>query len=673
MASFSIDIGDAGSSYEQGVAMPSATEGKAIAQGLSNLSSNIFGALDDVAEARQRGQLTESEIKRQAYSSFIEDIDLAKGVEGPQATVIINSALSKLEKRGFKVGAAEAAAVKRRTGIDIDYLAFDVEQEAMNTYKKKLVENPGYLQVARNKLEQQEKPYTEQDVTELALSDMTRTEASSVYLATAKNINRQEFYETYIPNANKVLEDVRALAVQGLSVEIQGGDISPESLVQLRTKLDMVKSVLTKPPMIDSEDWSTVQSQIDALGNLLTSLESYDQRQIERTKAELLEVTSVALLKIAKDQTESDPILANALLSDDIDWSVYVSGQYPNLIKSVKNIETKHIKYTGLAVFPDLLKKQEKGDKKAIDKQLKTDDLHSQEELDSTSDMSFSVRKNAVDTTLGLKVNMINKGSLGKAEHQDNFFAGIGKVTSLMTTTQELFSTETLNRLYNDELYEKLKFVKNLKPEEHGLAVERLKDALQSQYNVYSSTAAGLLTDSFFNITGLGKVEYDLDRRTMEGSFTMGSEARDLVKFFASKHYNGDVTAMVVDRGMRLDTRERNDIEKTGFKFSPVYRKYREIQRIASGTKIYINNMKKLGMDTKAIEQTMIKPVQVGKEPAEIEGEINGESRKRMFEEETTNISVFGSNIGIDEETYNKLPSGTLYTVGNDATVRRKK
>ena len=58
---------------------------------------------------------------------------------------------------------------------------------------------------------------------------------------------------------------------------------------------------------------------------------------------------------------------------------------------------------------------------------------------------------------------------------------------------------------------------------------------------------------------------------------------------------------------------------------------------------------------------------------AEIEGEINGESRKRMFEEETTNISVFGSNIGIDEETYNKLPSGTLYTVGNDATVRRKK
>jgi hypothetical protein len=673
MASFSIDIGDAGSSYEQGVAMPSATEGKAIAQGLSNLSSNIFGALDDVAEARQRGQPTESEIKRQAYSSFIEDIDLAKGVKGPQATVIVNSALAEYERLGFEVGAAEAAAVKRRTGIDIDYLAFDVEQEAMNTSMKKLAENPGYLQVARNKLEQQEKPYTEQDVTELALSDMLRVEAASVSLAISTSIAEEDF-GFYVENADIYLDNLRALTVQGLKVELDGGNVSPESIVQLRTKFDMVKSQLTRPPMINENLWkASVQDKVDALGDLLTSLESYDQRQIERTSAEILEVTSVALLKIAKDQTESDPILAKALLSDDIDWSGYVAENYTKLIKSLKSIEPKYIKYTDLTVFPELLKKQEKGDKKAIDKQLKTDDLHSQEELDSTSDMSFSVRKNAVDTTLGLKVNMVNKGSLGKAEHQDNFFAGIGKVTSLMATTQELFSTETLNRLYNDELYEKLKFVKNLKPEEHGLAVERLKDVLQSQYNVYSSTAAGSLTDSFFNITGLGKVEYDLDRRTMEGSFTMGSEARDLVKFFASKHYNGDVTAMVADRGMRLDTRERNDIEKTGFKFSPVYRKYREIQRIASGTKIYINNMKKLGMDTKAIEQTMIKPVQVGKEPAEIEGEINGESQKRMFEEETTNISVFGSNIGIDEETYNKLPSGTLYTVGNDATVRRKK
>ena len=152
----------------------------------------------------------------------------------------------------------------------------------------------------------------------------------------------------------------------------------------------------------------------------------------------------------------------------------------------------------------------------------------------------------------------------------------------------------------------------------------------------------------------------------MQGGLRMNSKTRDLIKSLASKYYNGNVTALVADKGQRLSSFERNTIEPTDFSFNKSYKKYKEIQRIASGTKIYINNMKKLGMNTEAIEQTIIRPSQV-------EGEINGESRKRMFEEETTNISVFGSNIGIDEETYNKLPSGTLYTVGNDATVRRKK
>mgnify|MGYP003132846505 CR=1 FL=1 len=651
MASFSIDIGDAGSSYEKGVAMPSATEGKAIAQGLSNLSSNIFGALDDVAKARQRGQPTESEIKRQAYSSFIEDIDLAKGVEGPQATVIINSALAEYERLGFEVGAAEAAAVKRRTGIDIDYLAFDVEQEAMNTSMKKLAENPGYRELARNTLEQQEKLYTEQDVTELALSNLLRTEASSVYLATAKNVNREEFFETYIPNANKALEDVRALAVQGLSVELQGGNISPESIVQLRTKLDMVKSNLTKPPMIDSEDWSAVQSQIDSLDALLTSLESYDQRQIERTKAEILEVTSVALLKIAKDQTESDPILAKALLSDDIDWSVYVSGKYPDLITSLKSIETKDIKYTDLAVFPELLKEEEG--------RPLSSELHSEEELDSTSDMSFSKRKNAIRTVLGLKVNMVNKSSLGKAEHQDNFFAGIGKATSLMTTTQELFSTEQINELFNDELYEKLKFVKNLKPEEHGLAVERLKDVLQSQFNIYNSAAAGSLTGSLFNITGLGELEYDLDKSVMQGGLRMNSKTRDLIKSLASKYYNGNVTALVADKGQRLSSFERNTIEPTDFSFNKSYKKYKEIERIANGTKIYINNMKKLGMNTKAIEQTIIRPVQQSEESQDF-----GTLQKPWS-------IVWSDNTDTDEKLFAAISVGD-YFINRDGDIERK-
>jgi len=668
MASFSIDIGDAGSSYEQGVAMPSATEGKAIAQGLSNLSSNIFSALENVAEDMQRGQTTtESERKRQAYASLIEHIDTARGVEGPQVTVIINEALSKYEREGYEVGNAEIEAIKRRTGRDVSMIGVDPIREAENTAIGLLSKNIGAVMLAKNRLEKagNVKP-TQEEVTEEALAIIIKDQTAKTYLATSKNISQQDFFNTYVPQAKTAIRNLRDIAAQGFEIEKAGGDISPESILRLRSDFVELKSFYTRPIQIDESTFKPITEELQALDDYITHLETFDQQMLDKLTKEALEVTSYAILELASGVT--NPILRRAILTQDAGLSIYIAENITTLLPAMNRI--KNSKNT---VYTDPYSGKEENFKNSNDSVVSKGILHSEEDLDVGLEISDKERKDVIKTVLGTQVHLVNSESLNNPKHQDNFFAGIGKVTSLMTTTQELFSTEQINELFNDELYEKLKFVKNLKPEEHGLAVERLKDVLQSQFNVYSSTAAGSLTDSFFNITGLGKVEYDLDRRTMEGSFTMGSEARDLVKFFASKHYNGDVTAMVADRGMRLDTRERNDIEKTGLKFSPVYRKYREIQRIASGTKIYINNMKKLGMDTKAIEQTMIKPVQVEKEPAEIEGEINGESRKRMFEEETTNISVFGSNIGIDEETYNKLPSGTLYTVGNDATVRRKK
>jgi len=668
MASFSIDIGDAGSSYEQGVTMPSATEGKAIAQGLSNLSSNIFGALENVAEDMQRGQTTtESERKRQAYASLIEHVDTARGVEGPQVTVIINEALSKYEREGYEVGNAEIAAIKRRTGRDVSMIGVDPIREAENKAIGLLSENIGAVMVAKNRLEKAGNVNpTQEEVTEEALAIIIKDQTAKTVLATSKNISQQDFFNIYVPQAKTAIRNLRDIAAQGFEIEKAGGDISPESILRLRSEFVELKSLYTRPIQIDESTFKPITEELQALDDYIKHLETFDQQMLDKLTKEALEVTSYAILELASGVT--NPILRNAILTQDAGLSLYIAENSPILIQSMSRI--KNPKNT---VYTDLYSGKEENFKNSNDSVVSKGILHSEEDLDVGLEISDKERKDVIKTVLGTQVHLVNSESLNNPKHQDNFFAGIGKVTSLMTTTQELFSTEQINELFNDELYEKLKFIKNLKPEEHGLAVERLKDVLQSQYNVYSSTAAGSLTDSFFNITGLGKVEYDLDRRTMEGSFTMGSEARNLVKSFASKHYNGDVTAMVADRGIRLSSFERGQIENAGFKFSPVYRKYREIQRIASGTKIYINNMKKLGMDTKAIEQTMIKPVQVGKEPAEIEGEINGESRKRMFEEETTNISVFGSNIGIDEETYNKLPSGTLYTVGNDATVRRKK
>lgn len=660
MAGFAIDLGDAGTAYEQGVTMPSATSAGAAAQGLQTLGRGLFGVLDDVAAAQRRAQPTESAINRQAYSGFVNMIDKARGVEDPaQIRSIVNSAVASYESQGFQIGDAEAEMVRRRTGIDIDFLTFDPEQEAQNAALKKLTDNPEYLFRARQQLVATNQPFTEQDVMNQALSDMTRSEAAGIYLSTAQNVGRQEYYETFVPNANKYLEDIRSLAVQGLSIEMEGGNVSPESIVQLRTKFDMTKSLLAKPKLITNEDWQPVQSQIDTLDALLTSLESYDERMISRTKAETLEVTSSLLLKQAKELAATDPILAQALLSDKVDWSAYVNSKYPDLIKAIQDIKAEDTVYQNLPVFPDA-QTTTTTDITGNEIPPAAPQLHYQDEIDKAEDRKMLDRRLAVTTALGLRVALTEPQSLNQPEHRDNFLSGIGQATVNISTSPELFRRETMNELLSKDTFDKLALVKKLDPEGYDLAVNRLKDAIQAQFNIYNSTASGTLQDSFFNITGLGKIEYDLDRRTTEGFFQMGTEARDLVKGFASKMYNGDVTAMIADRGRKLSTFERSQIENAGFKFNVAYQEYRGIQKIAEGMKFYTQNMQKLGMDTALIESTMVKPVDVVDTGAEL-GTVNNPFQIVWSDSTDTDEKLFAS---IDEGQYFTGPDGNIYVKG---------
>jgi hypothetical protein len=657
MAGFAVDLGDAGTAYERGVTMPSATTAGAAAQGLNQISRGLFGVLDDVAAAQRRAAPTESQIDRQAYAGFVGMIDKARGVEDPaQVRSIVNSAVATYESQGFQIGDAEAEMVRRRTGIDLDYLTFDPEQEAQNAALKKLTENPEYLFRARQQLEAGGKPYTEQDIMNTALSDMTRSEAAGIYLSTAQNVNRQEYYETFIPNANKYLEDIRSLAVQGLSIEMEGGNVSPESIVQLRTKFDMTKSLLAKPQMINNEDWQPIQSQIDTLDALLTSLESYDERMIARTKAETLEVTSSLLLKQAKELAATDPILAQALLSDKVDWSAYVNSKYPELITAIQDIKAEDSVYQNLPVFPS----PDAPEIETTEMPPKPTDIHYPDEVEKAEDRDMLDRRLAITVALGTRVNLTEPQSLNQPEHLNNFLAGIGQATVNIATSPELLRQETMNQLFSKDTFDKLATVKRLDPESYELATKRLQSALQAQFNVYSTTASGALKDSYFNITGVGQIEYDLERRTMEGEFRMGPEAKDLINGFAGKMYNGDVTAMIADRGRKLSTFERSQIENAGFKFNVAFQEYREIQKVAQGMKFYTDNMKKLGMDTSAIESTIVKPVNVQDSGADL-GTINNPFQIFWSDNTDSDEKLFAS---LDDGQYFIGPDGNTYVKG---------
>jgi len=648
MAGFAVDIGDAGAEYAQGVSAPSATSASAAAQGLSTLGRGIFGTLDAYDRAVRAAKPTEASINRKGFATFISGLDELKGVTDPVAIrANVNSLVGQYEAQGFEIGQAEADAVRRRTGIDLTTMIGDPAQAAFDANIKKLTDNPSYLYLAEQKLLETGQPYTQQQILETALGSMQSAEASALYLTNAKITNRREYFEQFVPQANATLENIRGTAMAGLKVEIAGGDISPESITQLRTQFDIAKAQITKPASISGEDWQGVQAQLDTLDSLLTSLETYDERQLAKTKAEILEPISKVLMAQAKELTATDPILAQALLSDKVDWSAYVSQNYPDLLKTIDNIEVEDTVYTDLEVFEFAKPEpQEQPDGETVTPLPPVEELHDIDEVSKAEERSNTARKDAIFFASTLRIHPTEPQNMELPEHRTNFLAGVGQATVNIATSPELLKQSTMANVYSDDTYTKLAIIKRLDPEAHDLAVERLKDGLASQFNIAATTASGSLQSSFFNISGLGEIEYDIERRTMEGAFRMGAEANALVLGFAGKHYNGDVTAMVADRGRRLSTFERSQIENEGFKFNVAYQDYRKVQKVSQNLKFYTDQLKKLGMDTASIEAALIKPVDVPDQEAKL-GSLQNPFQIVWSEDTDVDEKLFASlNVG---------------------------
>lgn len=659
MAGFAIDIGDEGTAYAQGVTMPSATGLGAAAEGLSMFGRGVFRTLDAMDAAKRAAQPSESAINREAFSALSKSLDGTKGASPLQARTLVNQAITEYNNLGFDIGEAEARMIKQRTGIDVDFVNFNPQQAAIDATIEKLQANPAYLYNARVTLDKSGKPYSNEDVLAQAMSDVQRSEASALYLVNAKNITRQEFHETYVPNANVALENVRSLALAGLAIETEGGNIRPENIVQLRTQFDVVKAQFTKPPLIETGDWQVIQSQIDTLDQLLTTLEKYDENTLAATKADILEPITKALMLQAKELGQTDPILAAALLSDKVDWSAYVSGRYPEILKTLDSIEAEDTVYTDLFAAPQNDTIIIEGE---IPPEPTIDTLHDGDEVEKATERGNQARLDSISFAAIERIGVMNPTMMDQPEHRTNFLTGVGQATVNISTSPTLFKTETMNLVYNDDTYSKLALIRNLDPEKAEIASKRLIDALQAQFNIASTTMSGAMQSSYFKITGLGKIEYDLDARIDTGQIRMDRAVLPLVKTSASKYYNGNVTAMLADRGRRVPTFERSQIENAGFKFNTAYQDYRKVQKNARSLDFYISNMKKLGVDTATIESLMVQPTVIG-EPTGDLGTRTNPFQIFWSDETDTDEKLFAS---IDDGQYFIGPDGKTYVKGMD-------
>lgn len=591
MAGFAMDLGDEGTAYEKGVNAPSASASAAAAQGMANLTKGLFGAMDAYSKAQTRGKPTEASLNKAGFANFVTQLDKLKGVTDPtRLKAGVNSAISSYESLGFQLGDGEADAVFRRTGVDISSLTFNPAMAAAEAANKQLIENPAYMFLAEQKLSQSGKPFTSQDVATIALNDMKASEAAALYITSASNISKMEFQESYMPHANKVLQNIRAIALVGLQAEIAGGDVSPESMVQLRTSFDIAKSQLTRPLNITADEFSPVKSQIDTLDALLGRLETYDKDMLTAETMAAMEPISAALLKQAKVLGKTDPILAQALLSDKVDWSSYVAGKWPEILKTLEKTETKDTVYTNLNVF-DLPEAEVAA---AVI-------LHNNEEVEIATDRSDEDRLNAINNAFDFKVKLTQPINLNQPEHRDSFLNGVGQATVNVSTSNKLLSKETMDVLFDNDVFDKLNIVKKLDPEGHTLAVNQLKDALQSQSNIFATTMKGIVESTVFELTGIGEVKLKAEKTTSPSEWAGG-----LFQAKADKYYGGNIYRMIKDSGRALSTGERTELRGRGWGVEALGRNYSEITRANNQFKTYANYWRRLGGDPSTMESMIL-------------------------------------------------------------------
>ena len=592
MAGFAMDLGDEGTAYEKGVNAPSASASAAAAQGMANLTKGLFGAMDAYSRSQARGKPTEASLNKAGFANFVTQLDKLKGVTDPtRLKAGINSAISSYESLGFQLGEGEADAVRRRTGVDISSLTFNPAMAAAEAANKQLIENPAFMYLAEQKLSQSGKPFTSQDVATTALNDMKASEAAALYITSASNISKMEFQESYMPHANKVLQNIRAIALVGLQAEIAGGDVSPESMVQLRTSFDIAKSQLTRPLNISADEFSPVKSQIDTLDALLGRLETYDKDMLTAETMEAMEPISAALLKQAKELGKTDPILAQALLSDKVDWSTYVAGKWPEILKTLEKTETKDTVYTNLNVFD--LPEPEGAAATVI--------LHNTDEIESATDRSDEDRLNAINNAFDFKVKLTQPINLNQPEHRDSFLNGVGQATVNVSTSNKLLSKETMDVLFDNDVFDKLNIVKKLDPEGHTLAVNQLKDALQAQSNIFATTMKGIVESTVFELTGIGEVKLKAERTTSPSEWAGG-----LFQDKADKYYGGNIYRMIKDSGRALSTGERTELRGRGWGVEALGRNYSEITRANNQFKTYANYWRRLGGDPSTMESMIL-------------------------------------------------------------------
>lgn len=647
MADFSVDMGDAGASYERGVATPSYKLYDSGAANAVALGKGLFEVLDSYAESKQTSQ---AGIDRQLNGEWAKGVNDLKGKSPEAVKAGMTALITRLGPSGFEVDGNAAQYAKSVLGVDLDYLNVNPRMAMQNKVNEILAENPAYETLALNNLQKAgvTNP-TGEDVQKEIFEIISSVEAAALMSATTKTMSEAKWNQYGSVMAEKAISDLKDLGVTALGIEIEGGNVNPKTLQQLKASSIALKAQFAKPAYVSEEAYQGVKLQLEAIDNLITSIENYDTEVVANFKKGMINNIDMAIMKQIEAEGISNPLMARALLANmDKIAEQLAAKDFGQMMTLMSGVKVEDLNYKTLEIF-DTGGTEQTGIIGPIPLDSNNANHHP-DEVDKALERTSGERLSLIEFGLSFNVLALEPEAMNQENARNLVLAGIDSVALNIATSPELVDDKFMfgeNGLFGTKTMELLNKIDTLDPERAGVARRQLVNAAQAQFDKYQTALSGSLQDSYFNITGLGKVTYDLDRRTMEGQFRMGAKARDLVNGYASRYYNGDVTAMIADRGRRLETFDRSQLDMEGFKIDNAFREYREIQKQANISKNYIQALKTLGFDTSQIEQTSIREVQAAGQEANL-GSFKNPYRIQWSNDQETNEKLYAS-LGVGE------------------------
>ena len=654
MAGFSVDVGDAGTSYAQGVAAPSSAYSSPTATGLEGL-----GKLLSAFEPRKTAAPTQADKDKTTNAALAASLHALKGTTDDPVKLknAVEGVVAKHTAAGNNFGDDEKAAVEAMIGVPFEIATFDAQEQALEQGMQGLQENAGQYALAVKTLAEQgnENP-TDMDILTQATAYQQRMGAAGLLVAEAKALGAEAFMTQELPASMLLLDGLEKEFWSLYSVESGGGELEPQFLAQADAALLQVRGQLAQGTGVTDEMFKPVKARLDQLENILKITKSFDSNVLATTEADLQEhLTKVRLNTVNQLLDAGKTDQANMVMNLGPEyWATTAAQNYSSVAKSLNELGGSKVDREPYSI-PVNAEVMSTGPEQPSSGGVDTLPTFTGEAIEHSS----SLEKGAV--IANVTIAAAENASLTPESVKDDtgleiFTTNATKTASILANNGSLMKTTTIDETLTPDFFSKMKILKTDSPAVHADLKAKWKEALLTQLNISATASSGTMADSYIAVSALGELSYRFDKKKSgEGNFLsipLNPKTAALVESYATTYYNGDMLSMFKDRGRKLDTFSRNQEGVDSF-LREGSRDLSKAMGIARQTKYYSDKLKQLGVESKDLEASLVNEV-----PDASKGKLGFDINNPMQ-------IVWSDETDVDELLFNGLAVGQYFTNRN--------